>query len=148
MKLCLASAAAFFLCACTSTIPDASTMDKYYHEAEASVQRDIARLHEKLVSGEISKDEYDSRAQAIRDSVGARASKMAWARHELVEAQMRAQGIPTAGNPVSISAPNGASAGNSFFRQAGQGGGQGYTGVGANPWHGGQQAGVSGSSQF
>ena len=144
MKLCVFSAAAvLLLSACQSTVPNVDSMDKYYREAEASVQRDVGKLHDQMNSGAITQAEYDSRAEAIRNSVGERASKLAWTRHELVEAQKRSMGIPTGDTPVMLGAPN--RGGDSFYRQAGQGGGQGYSGTGSGMWHGYQPGSMAGS---
>ena len=130
MKFFPASAAAILLlAACQSTTPTVDSMDKYYREAEASVQRDIGRLHEQMTSGAITKDEYESRAEAVRNSVGVRASKLAWTRHELVEAQKRSMGIPTGDTPVQVQAPG--QGGDSFYRRAGDSGGPAYSGMGA-----------------
>lgn len=139
----LLALAALTLAACQTTTPSVADMDKYYREAQAQAERDIDRLRLKMKSGEISSDQFEYRAQEIRDSVPHRAMKMAWARHELVESQKRSLGIPTGDHPVAVDAP-GRGGSESFYRAAGTTG-SGYQGMGSGMWHGYQPGSMSNS---
>lgn len=126
----LAALAALAVAGCRTSAPTVADMEKFYKAAEQQAQRDIVRLAQRRDAGEISQDEYVRREAEIRESVARRASQMAWTRHELVESEMRSQGIPTGDRPVPIEAPNQALGGDTFYRAAGQMG-PGYQGIGA-----------------
>jgi len=92
------------LSSCSTTIPTAKDMDTYYEKATRMAQADIRQLDEEKARGEISQQEYDEKTAQINARIARRATEMAWARHELSESQMRAQGIPTGDQPVRVDA--------------------------------------------
>ncbi len=116
--------AALLLASCGSTIPTASDIQRYYVAAEQQAQRDLNHLTELKSSGEISSEEFKRREEAIKDSIPQRASKMAWARHELSQSEMRGMGIPTPdGSGVQMAAPTRGAVSGSLYRAPGQMGG-------------------------
>src|SRR4051812_12429925 len=120
-----AACAALLLASCgTSTMPTAKDMDRYYVKAEEMAQAKIAVLEEKRDRGELTPLEFVTQSTVIRDKIADHATELAWARHEDIEAQKRALGVPTGDHPVKIQVP-GAGAGESFYRRAGQSAGTG-----------------------
>ena len=107
------------LCACQSTLPTVSDMDRFYKEAERRANVKIGELAQQRDSGLMSAEEFDFKAQRIRDDIPRKASAMAWTRHELAESEMRALGIPTGDHPVAVSAPQVGAGGSSFYHQPG-----------------------------
>jgi hypothetical protein len=128
-------AVALGLCSCQSPTPSAGDMDRYYKEAEARAERQIARYAKLRDEGNITEDEYNEKTAKARADVGKNAMEIAWTRHEMAEAQMRDLSIPTGDHPVSIDAPGIGGLSDSFYRAAGSEG-PGYQGMGAGMWHG------------
>ena len=118
----LTSVAALLTAACNSTLPTKRDMERFYAEAEKSVQRDVDQLKALRDRGRITQEEYARREAAIRDTVGRRASEMAWTKHELAQSELRNMGIPTPENAVWVQPPGGrgSSVAGSFQRVAGQ----------------------------
>jgi hypothetical protein len=117
-----AALAALLLASCgTNTMPSAADMDRYYQKAEQIAEEKIALLDEKRRRGEISQEEFDMQAAAARARITNQATELAWARHEIVEAQKRSLGIPTGDHPVQVQVPGagGQPTGESFYRKAG-----------------------------
>jgi hypothetical protein len=120
-----ASSAALLLASCGSrTIPTAADMDRYYVKAEELAEHKISALEQKLDRGEMTPLEFSTQSTLIRGHIVDQATDLAWARHENIEAQKRALGIPTGDRPVKVQVP-GAGAGESFYRKAGQTAGTG-----------------------
>jgi hypothetical protein len=113
------------LASCSSTIPTAADMDRFYKKAEQMADTRIAALEEKRRRGEITDAQFEVQSAAARARIENHATELAWARHEDVEAQLRSLGIPTGGHPVPVQVPN-TGGGESFYRQAGQAGGQNF----------------------
>lgn len=150
----LASAVAA-TCSCTSTMPTAAQMDRYYAKAEEMAQTQIDIIDGQLSRGEISQSEYNDRLRHIQNNIPRQAQDLAWARHEIVDAQKRQLGIPTGGNPVDINLPSAGSAGG-FYRPYNQQGGElnsanyGAAAAGGTMWRGyqpGSTAGTLGGSR-
>ena len=117
-----AALAALLLTSCgTNTMPSAGDMDRYYQKAEQIAEEKIALLDEKRQRGEISQEQFDMQAAAARGRITNQATELAWARHEIVEAQKRSLGIPTGDHPVQVQVPGsgGQPTGESFYRKAG-----------------------------
>jgi hypothetical protein len=133
----LAALAALLLASCgTNTTPTALDMDRYYRKAEEMAQDRIAILETRRQRGEITQEEFDMQSGAIRAKIANHASELAWARHENIEAQKRALGIPTGDHPVQVQVPG--ASGESFYRRAGQSGGENFY---SNTPHGGSVLG-------
>ena len=117
----------------TSTIPTPEDMDRYYKKAEEMAADRIAILEGKRNRGEITDGEFETELAAVRGRILNHATELAWARHENMDAQRRALGIPTGGHPVQIQVP-GAGGAESFYRRAGDtgGGSQGTTPYGGS----------------
>jgi hypothetical protein len=103
----------------TNTMPTAEDMDRYYAKAEEMAEGKIAVLAEKRDRGELTPEQFVAQSTTIRGHIADQATDMAWARHENIEAQKRALGVPTGDHPVKIQVP-GAGAGESFYRRAGE----------------------------
>jgi hypothetical protein len=103
----------------TSTIPTVADMDAYYRQAEQLAQDHIAILKAQERRGDITPEQLESQSSTIRNGIANHATELAWARHENVEAQLRALGVPTGDHPVKVQVP-GAGAGESFYRRAGE----------------------------
>jgi hypothetical protein len=154
MNLRSLSATAFLLgvlalSSCSSTTPTAAQMDRYYSKAEEMAQSQIAIIEGQLSRGEISQKEYDDRRRSIQNNIPNQAQDMAWARHEISDAQKRQLGIPTGGHPVEMSLPSAGGSGG-FYRPYNQQGGDlnssnyGAAGGGAM-WKGYQPGSMSSS---
>jgi hypothetical protein len=109
------------LASCSSTVPTAKQLDLYYEKAGELAQPKIAALDQQLARGEIDQSTYDSERAAIDRGIAKKATEMAWAKHELVESQNRALGIPTGDTAVSVRPPA-AGGQDSFYRRAGDAG--------------------------
>ncbi len=121
-----ATSAALLLASCASrTIPTAQDMDRYYKQAERLAQARIGMLEESRRRGDITDEQFDIQSATVRARVENHATELAWARHEDIEAQLRALGIPTGGHPVRVEVPN-SGGGESFYRRAGDAGGQNF----------------------
>lgn len=137
------------LTSCSSTVPTAAQMDRYYAKAEEMAQSQIAIIDGQLSRGQISQQEYDDRRRSIQNNIPNQAQDMAWARHEISDAQKRQLGIPTGGNPVEQTLPNAGAAGG-FYRPYNQQGGDlnssNYgAAAGGAMWRGYQPGSMSGS---
>ncbi|RBP39660.1 hypothetical protein DES53_10987 [Roseimicrobium gellanilyticum] len=139
------------LCSCaSSTTPTATQMDRYYEKAEQMAQSQIDIIDGQLRRGEISQESYDDRLKSIKNNIPNQAQDMAWARHEISDAQKRQLGIPTGGNPVDMSLPSAGAAGG-FYRPYNQQGGDlnsqnyGTATSGAAMWKGYQPGSMAGS---
>jgi hypothetical protein len=130
-----ALAALVTLCSCASTNPDARDMDRYYKEAQARADRKISQYAELRNEGKISEEVYNEKVKEVNAEVGRQAMELAWNRHEMQEAQMRMLGEPTGDHPVYMKAPTVGDS-DTFYRAAGDAGGQGYQGMGSGMWHG------------
>jgi hypothetical protein len=145
----LGAVAAFSSCA-SSTTPSAAQMDRYYAKAEEMAQDQIEIIDGQLQRGEISQDEYDQRLRSIKNNIPNPAQDMAWARHEIADAQKRQLGIPTGGNPVQVQLPDAGGAGG-FYRPYNQQGADlnsqnyGSAAMGGSMWKGYQPGSVSSS---
>lgn len=118
--------AALLLASCgTRTIPTAAEMDRYFEKAEQMAEHRIAVLDKQRRHEEITQAEFDAQSSAIRARIPDQATELAWARHEIVEAQKRALGMPTGDHPVQVQVP-GIGTGESFYRRAGQTGGENF----------------------
>ena len=117
---------------CSSTAPTAEQLDGYYHQAEQRADARIAKLKSELDQGHMNRDQYDSEVQKIRDDIPRQANDLALAHHQLVESQMREQGIPTGDYHPEPPRPT-TGGGGSFYRQGGTygGGNNGYGGISA-----------------
>ncbi len=125
LRFFTAASAALLLVSCGSpTIPTAADMDRYYVKAEELAQNKISALEQKRDRGEMTLLEVATQSTLIRGHIGDQATDLAWARHENIEAQKRALGIPTGDHAVKVQVP-GAGAGESFYRRAGQSAGTG-----------------------
>jgi len=92
------------LASCTSTIPTAAQLDSYHEKAAQMAQPQIDELNARKARGAISQQDYDIEMATINAKISKQAGDLAWARHELSESQMRAQGIPTGDAPIAGSA--------------------------------------------
>lgn len=112
----------------TPTMPTAEDMDRYYRKAEQMAQDQVVLLDQKRQRGEITQEEYETKSAAIRGRIVNQATELAWARHEIAEAQKRQLGIPTGDHPVRVDVPgtSGQAAPDSFYRRAGQSGAESY----------------------
>lgn len=120
LRFLSATVAGVLLASCgTSTIPTAADMDRYYQQAELLAQDHIAILEAQKRRGDLSPEQFDSQSSTIRQGIANHANQLAWARHENVEAQLRALGVPTGDHPVKVQVP-GSGAGESFYRRAGE----------------------------
>jgi hypothetical protein len=128
-------ALALGLCSCQSTNPTAGDMDRYYKEAEARAERQIARYGRLRDEGNITSDEYEEKVKKVHEEIGKNAMEIAWTRHENTEAVLRALSVPTGDHPVSIEPPGIGGGVDTFYRAAGAEG-PGYMGMGAGMWHG------------
>jgi hypothetical protein len=125
-RLLLAALAALVLAACgTNTMPSATDMDRYYAKAEQMAQDRIADLEARKKRGEITQAEFEEQSATVRGRILNHATELAWARHENLEARKRAMGIPTGDHPVQVIVP-GTGGGESFYRRAGQQGGENF----------------------
>ncbi len=93
-------------------------MDRFYVKAEEMAQAQIAILDRQLQSGQISRESYEDRVAYIRQNIPIKASELAWARHEIAEAQKRQLGIPTGDSKADMALPSASSAGG-FYHPAG-----------------------------
>ncbi len=140
---------ALALSSCSSTTPTAKQMDRYYAKAEEMAQSQIDIIDDQLKRGVITQEAYDDRLKWIRNNIPNQAQDMAWARHEISDAQKRQLGIPTGGSPVQMSLPSAGAAGG-FYRPYNQQGGDlnssnyGTAGAGAM-WRGYQPGSMAGS---
>jgi hypothetical protein len=115
-----AAFAVLLLASCsTSTLPTAADMDRYYQQAEQLAQDHIAILDAQRRRGTLTQEQFDSQSSMIRGRIANHATDLAWARHENVEAQLRALGVPTGDHLVKVQVP-GTGAGESFYRRAGE----------------------------
>jgi hypothetical protein len=115
-----AAFAGLVLASCsTSTIPTAGDMDRYYRQAELLADDHIAILEAQKRRGDITPEQFENQSSTIRGGIANHANELAWARHENVEAQLRALGVPTGDHPVKVQVP-GTGAGESFYRRAGE----------------------------
>ena len=154
MNLRPLSAATFLLgvlalcSSCSSTTPTAAQMDRYYAKAEEMAQSQIAIIDGQLQRGEISQSEYNDRLKSIKNSIPNQAQDMAWARHQISDAQKRQLGIPTGGNPVDppLAAPG---TSGSLYRPYNQQGANlnssNYSNSAGSMWRGYQPGSMSGS---
>jgi hypothetical protein len=106
------------LVSCESTEPTAADMDRYHKQVEVQTQSQIAELSARRSRGELSQEQYDDQVAALKADIPRRANEIAWTRHDLVESQKRALGIPTGDHPVQVDPPM--QGGQTFYRQAGQ----------------------------
>ena len=133
---------------CSSTTPTAAQMDRYYAKAEEMAQAQIAIIDGQLQRGEISQSEYNDRLRYLKNNIPNQAQDLAWARHEIADAQKRQLGIPTGGNPVDppLSSP-GASGG--FYKPYNQQGANlnsaNYGNSAGSMWRGYQPGSMSSS---
>jgi hypothetical protein len=140
---------ALALSSCSSTVPTARQMDRYYAKAEEMAQSQIDIIDDQLKRGVITQEAYNDRLKWIRNNIPNQAQDMAWARHEISDAQKRQLGIPTGGSPVEMSLPSAGAAGG-FYRPYNQQGGElnssnyGAAGAGAM-WRGYQPGSMAGS---
>lgn len=111
-------ASSLVLMSCQSTKPTAESMDAYYRKAEEMAQVQVGIIDVQLRRGVISQEEYDLRLGSIRNGISKQAMDLAWARHEIAEAQKRQLGIPTGDSQPEISVPSASSTGG-FYRPAG-----------------------------
>lgn len=119
--------ASLLLASCgTYTMPNAEDMDRYYKKAEELANKRIETLEGQKQRGEITEEEFELEKTRTLEKIPDQASQLAWARHESLEAQKRAQGIPTGDHPVQIQVPSTGS-GESFYRRAGTSGADYYT---------------------
>src|SRR5205085_2894950 len=81
---------------------------------------DWLRRHDELTDAQ-----FNEQATLIRGRIPNHATELAWARHQIVEAQKTALGIPTGDHPVQVQVP-GIGTGESFYRRAGQNGGENF----------------------
>jgi hypothetical protein len=107
------------LCSCQSTAPNVADMDRYYKEAERRANVQIEKLEQQRASGQMGKEEFDYRAQLVRDDIPRKANDMAWTRHDLAETEKRALGLPTGGSNVGVSAPQVGGIQGSLYRRRG-----------------------------
>ena len=107
------------LCSCHSTLPTVADLDHFYKEAERRANVQIEKLAQQRNSGQMGQEEFDYRAQIIRDDIPRKASEMAWTRHDMAETEKRALGIPTGGNTANISAPQVGGIQGSLYRRRG-----------------------------
>ena len=132
MRIPVRSLAALFAglllssCVSTYTMPTAEDMDRYYKKAEELAQKRIETLEGQRERGEITSEEFELQKARTLEKIPDQASQLAWARHESIEAQKRALGIPTGDHPVQIDVPSTGS-GESFYRRAGTSGADYYT---------------------
>lgn len=114
---------ALALSSCSSTTtPTAAKMDRYYAKAEEMAQSQIDIAEDQLKRGVITQETYNDRVKSLRNNIPNQAQDMAWARHEISEAQKRQLGIPTGGSPVEMSLPSAGAAGG-FYKPYNQQGG-------------------------
>ena len=106
-------------------MPDATDMDRYYAKAEEIAQARIAVLDAQRQRGEITQEDYEMQVAAAKARIQNQATELAWARHEIVEAEKRQIGVPTGDHPVEVQVPGLSGSGDSFYRRAGQTGGGG-----------------------
>lgn len=138
------------LTSCSSTMPTAAQMDRYYAKAEQMAQSQIDIIDGQLKRGEISQDAYNDRLQHIKNNIPRQAQDLAWARHEISDAQKRQLGIPTGGNPVEVPLSDPSAAGG-FYRPYSQQGGNlnsgnyGSSAMGGSMWRGYQPGSMAGS---
>ena len=139
------------LCSCSSTTtPTAAQMDRYYAKAEDMAQTQIDIIDGQLRRGEITQEAYNDRLRSIKNNIPSQAQDLAWARHEISEAQKRQLGIPTGGNPVDMSLPAAGAAGG-FYRPYNQQGADlnsanyGAAGAGGAMWKGYQPGSMAGN---
>lgn len=139
------------LCSCASTTtPTAAQMDRYYAKAEEMAQSQIDIIDAQRKAGQIGQEEYDARLRSIRNNIPSQAQDLAWARHEIADAQKRQLGIPTGGNPVPMGLPDPGSTGG-FYRPYNQQGGDlnsqnyGAAASGGAMWKGYQPGSMAGS---
>jgi hypothetical protein len=115
--------AAWLLVSCeTNTIPTSADMDRYLQKAQQMADHRIEILEGQRRRGEITQAEYDMKVEQTRARITDHATELAWARHENLESRKRAMGIPTGDHPQQIQVP-GAGSGESFYRRAGETGG-------------------------
>lgn len=114
----------------TSTAPTAAQLDAYYKVAEQRAESRIASLNTELAQGHLSKEQYGLEVQKVRDDIPRHANDLALAHHDLIESQMRAQGIPTGDYHPEPPRPT-SGGGESFYHSPGNygGGNGGYGGV-------------------
>lgn len=126
VRLSILLCAACLLPSCGSpTIPTPADMDRYYAQAESLAADRLASLEKKRRNGDITEGEYAAQLAAERARITDHATELAWARHENMEARLRALGVPTGGNPVQMQVPS-PGGGESFYRRAGQPGGENF----------------------
>lgn len=107
-------------------MPTAADMDRYYLKAEEMAQARIEMLDGRRERGEITQAEFDVKAQAARAKIPEQATALAWAKHENLEARKRAFGVPTGDTPVQAPVPGAQGLGESFYRRAGDSGGENF----------------------
>lgn len=108
------------------TMPTSEDMDRYYAKAEQMAQDRIERLEGQRDRGEITQAQFDEKARAARARIPEQATALAWARHENLEARKRAFGMPTGDHPVQAPVPGPDGLGESFYRRAGESGGENF----------------------
>ena len=123
MKFCSvfigALSALFFLSSCESTLPSAKDMDRFYVEAQRRAKLQIEDLTAQRDQGRLTPEEYDYKVSKVNDEIPKKAADLAWTRHELVESQMRSEGVPTGDHPIYFPPPAMGSINGSLYRAPG-----------------------------
>ena len=117
----------FLQASCRSSLPNAEQLSMYQKEAERRAAEKIAALKAERAKGQITEEDYKFRVDQINDEIPRKANEMAWTRHDLVESQQRALGIPTGDTQMEPPRPS-SGAGGGFYRPGGTNSSGGYGG--------------------
>lgn len=102
----LALAAGVLLASCTqSTIPDATAMERYQQHARTLYQGRLDDLERRRAAGLIDSYTYQQEKAALENEIAAKASDLAWTRHDFSEMKRKSMGLPTPDSPQDISVP-------------------------------------------
>jgi hypothetical protein len=102
----LVVAASLALASCTqSTIPDAAAMERFQQHARCLFQEKLDDLERRRAAGLIDSYTYQQEKAALDNEIAAKASDLAWTRHDFSEMRRKSMGLPTPDRPLDISVP-------------------------------------------
>lgn len=93
------------LVSCESTAPTVDQLDALETKVRAEHREDYAMLEQQRASGQMTADQYETEHAALDKRVKDKVDTMLWTRHALAQSDLKANGIPTPDNPISLEAP-------------------------------------------
>lgn len=118
MKFAIFLFPALLLTACESTLPTVEQLDSLEARVRQERQADYAALERQRASGEITAQDYEMQRASLDKAVRDKVDTMVWSRHALAQSERKANGIPTADQPVDNPPPMAGQIANSLYTSA------------------------------